>query len=251
MQEERYFKFSNAVLVVPMVTVLLIWSVFWAELALGLNLNVLGIYPRTLPGLQGIFFGPFIHGSITHLYHNTIPIALLLAALIYFYRDIFLRVLLWGILISGLTTWMIGRPSYHIGISGVIYLLASFIFFKGILTKYYRLVALSLVVVFIYGGLLWYIFPVADGISWEGHLGGFMAGLLLAFLVKGQGPSKKKFDWEREDYREEDDAFLQHFDADGNFIGNRETEHTGEEGETKITYHYVPSIREEGDKGSA
>jgi hypothetical protein len=172
-----------------------------------------------------------------------------LAALIYFYRDVYLRVLLWGTLFAGLTTWMIGRPSYHIGISGVIYLLASFIFFKGVLTKYYRLVALSLVVVFIYGGLLWYIFPVADGISWEGHLGGFMAGLLLAFLIKGQGPSKKKFDWEREDYREEDDAFLRHFDADGNFIGNRESENSGE-GETKITYHYIPSPREEGDKES-
>jgi len=94
------------------------------------------------------------------------------------------KVLLFGILFSGLITWVIGRPSYHIGASGIIYLLASFIFFKGIFTKHYRLVALSLVVVFIYGSLLWYIFPMENGISWEGHLGGFLSGLDISIKME-------------------------------------------------------------------
>ena len=232
------FKFSNSVIVAPLVAVLSIWIVFWVEMQLGINLNEYGIYPRRLSGLQGVFFSPFIHGSIEHLYNNTIPLAVLTAFLFYFYRSAALRVLLVGTLVSGLLTWAIARPSYHIGASGVIYLLASFIFFKGILAKNYRLVALSLVVVFIYGSMIWYIFPVKDGISWEGHLAGFFTGLVLAFVTKIQVPEVRKYDWEREDYREEDDPFLKHFDDNGNFIEN-----TSEEAQEKIEikYHYKKS----------
>lgn len=220
-----------------MLAVLAIWTVFWVEVRFHVNLNDHGIYPRKISGLQGITFSPFIHGSIEHLYNNTIPLAVLLAALFYFYRDNALRVLLFGILFSGIFTWIIARPSYHIGASGVIYLLASFIFFKGIFTKYYRLVALSLMVVFIYGSLLWYIFPIKDGISWEGHLGGFVVGLLLAFFVKTKTPSNKKYAWEKEDYNEEEDEFLQHFDEDGNFIEKKPEEIPVTEESIKITYH--------------
>lgn len=205
---------------------------------LGINLNEYGVYPRRISGLQGVVLSPFIHGSIEHLYNNTIPLAVLTSFLFYFYRSAAVRVFLLGTLISGLLTWAIARPSYHIGASGVIYLLASFIFFKGILAKNYRLVALSLVVVFIYGSMIWYIFPVKDGISWEGHLAGFLTGLVLAFITKVQVPEVRKYDWERDDYREEDDPFLKHFDDEGNFI-----ESAPEEPEEKIEikYHYKKS----------
>jgi len=238
MSEDSYFKFSNRVLLVPMIAVLLIWTVFWVEIRFQINLNQYGIYPRTFKGLRGVLFSPFLHGSIEHLYNNTIPIAILTASLVYFYRSVSFKVLLWGVLFSGLLTWVIGRPSYHIGVSGLIYVLASFIFFKGIFTKYYRLVALSLMVVFIYGGLLWFIFPLKDEISWEGHLAGFITGLLLAVFVKAKIPSVKKYAWELENYNEEEDEFLKHFDEHGNFIESKNEDLESRERTLKITYHF-------------
>lgn len=238
MSDQSDFRFSYSVLVVPLVAVLLIWFVYWMELRFQTNLNDFGLYPRKFSGLQGIVFSPFIHGSLEHLYNNTIPLAVLLASLFYFYREIALKVLLYGVLFSGLITWAIGRPSYHIGASGIIYLLASFVFFKGIFTKHFRLVALSLVVVFIYGSLLWYIFPMKDGISWEGHLGGFLTGLALAFFMKATVPPIQKFAWEHEDYDEKEDEFLKHFDEDGNFIENIDEEASAENEAWNITYFY-------------
>jgi hypothetical protein len=116
--------------------------------------------------------------------------------------------------------------------------MASFIFFKGIFTRYYRLVALSLIVVFVYGSMLWYIFPVLDEISWEGHLGGFVTELFLAAVLKTPIPEAPKFVWESDDYQEEDDPFMRHFDDEGNFI--EDPEEAGEEpGDgIRIRYHY-------------
>lgn len=237
MTKSNDLRFSNSVLLVPMLSILLIWTVYWAELELGVNLNYLGVYPRRFSGLIGVVSSPFIHSSLEHLYNNSIPLAILTASLFYFYRSSALRVLFLGWLLSGLLTWCIGRPSYHIGASGLIYLLASFIFFKGIFTKHYRLVALSLAVVFIYGGLLWYIFPVEDGISWEGHLSGFLAGLLLAKIIKVRVPEQRKYSWEASNYNEEDDAFLKCFDEHGNFIEQPNESNISEEPE--VTYRYI------------
>ena len=238
MSEEHYFRFTNKVILVPLLIVLIIWTVFFVEVRFGVNLNAYGIYPRSLTGIQGIFFSPFIHGSLSHLFNNTIPLAILSAALMYFYRGIAFRVLLWGFFMTGIITWAIGRPSYHIGASGIIYLLASFIFFKGVFTKHYRLVALSLAVVFLYGGLLWYIFPVKDGISWEGHLAGFVSGLVLALALKAELPVSRKFAWEAEDYDEAGDEFLRQFDEDGNFIEKKEESDLENRGGISVKYHY-------------
>lgn len=247
MSENQYFKFTRAVVIAPLIAVISIWTVFWIEIRLQVNLNEYGIYPQKISGLQGIVFSPFIHGSADHLYNNTIPLSILMAALFYFYRSISLRVLLIGILVSGLFTWAIGRPSYHIGASGVIYLLVSFIFFKGIFTKHYRLVALSLIVVFIYGSMLWYIFPVEDGISWEGHLGGFLAGIALAFFMKTDIPPPKKYDWEHDDYNEEADAFLRQFDEDGNFVGTPKDEIPEERPEVVYYFQKDSEGKEKGN----
>lgn len=236
MSENHYFKFTNAVVIAPIFAVLAIWTVFYLEIKFQTNWNEFGIYPKTALGLRGILLSPFIHGSVEHLYNNTIPLAVLSASLFYFYRKIAWKVLIFGAIGAGLFTWGIGRDSYHIGASGIIYLLASFIFFKGIFTKHYRLVALSLMVVFIYGSMLWYIFPIEEGISWEGHLGGFILGLVLAYALKAQTPPVKKYLWEEENFDAQEDPFLKHFDEEGNFIGEEEL--LKRKNEMTIQYHY-------------
>jgi hypothetical protein len=146
----------------------------------------------------------------------------LLAALHYFYARQSMAVIGYGILLSGLITWIIGRDSYHIGASSLIYVLVSFIFFKGIQTKYYRLVALSLAVVVVYGGLVWYVFPkVEEKISWEGHLAGLITGFVLSLVYKTPEYSKIiKYDWEHPDFNPQEDKFMQRFDENGNFVNS-------------------------------
>ena len=212
MVDSNQLKFTPEVFGYPLL------FVFWIESRFGLNFNSYGIYPRELKGLRGILFSPFIHGSLKHLFNNSIPLFVLSSALFYFYRNIRWRVLIYGLLLTGIATWLIGRLSLHIGASGVVYLLAAFLFFKGIFSKQFQLTALALAVVFLYGGMLWYVFPVNPEISWEGHLSGFFVGLLFAFYFKSNPVQNKKYDWERDDYNPDKDPFLKQFDENGNFI---------------------------------
>tara|TARA_B110000305_G_C19418157_1_gene629221 strand:+ start:983 stop:1576 length:594 start_codon:yes stop_codon:yes gene_type:complete len=184
--------------------------VYWVEITFNYNFNNYGILPQKIRGLKGVFFSPFIHGSTSHLFNNSVPLFILLGFLFFFYRIVAFKVLVVGTILTGILTWTYARNSYHIGASGVIYLLFSFIFFSGILRKHYRLVALSLIVVFLYGGLIWYVFPMDDGVSWEGHLSGFLTGLMLTFLYKNKGPQKREFNYEKTEF----DLM---FDEDGNY----------------------------------
>ena len=171
-QHDNPFEFTKAVILLPLFFVLTLWLVFWYELHFHYSLSHFGVFPREVFGLKGILFSPFLHGDMEHLANNSIALLVLLPILRYFYKEQSFVVLFLGILFSGLGTWLLGRPSYHIGASGLIYTLVSFIFFKGIFTKYYRLVALSFTIVILYGGSVWYIFPnVKEGISWEGKWG--------------------------------------------------------------------------------
>jgi membrane associated rhomboid family serine protease len=217
--KETEFKFSSSVLAWPLYAVLLIWFVFALEIVFPGDFSHFGILPRTVSGLKGIFFSPFLHGSINHLYNNSIPLFVLIAALRFFYRKQSLIVIVFGIILSGIGTWIIGRESYHIGASGLIYVLVSFIFFKGIQSKYFRLVALSLTIVILYGGMIWYVFPSAEQeISWEGHLSGFIAGYILSLLTKTDDYQKPiRYEWERPGFDPSQDEFMKHFDENGNF----------------------------------
>lgn len=217
---DNHFKFTNAVIGLPLFFVVFLWFVFWLEIRFDFDFIENGIYPRTFSGLQGIAFSPFIHSDIEHLYNNSIPLVILLAALQFFYAKQAVKVIGFGILFSGIITWVIGRDNYHIGASGLVYVLVSFIFFKGIQTKYYRLVALSLAVVVIYGGLVWYAFPKVDEkISWEGHLAGLITGFALSLIYKTPEYKKViKYDWEQPEYNPAEDKFMQRFDANGNFV---------------------------------
>jgi membrane associated rhomboid family serine protease len=218
-QHDNPFQFTKAVIFLPLFFVMTLWSVFWYELQFQDNLSHFGIYPREVYGLKGILFSPFLHGDIEHLANNSVALLVLLPILRYFYKEQSFVVLFLGILFSGLGTWLLGRPSYHIGASGLIYALVSFIFFKGIFTKYYRLVALSFTIIILYGGSVWYMFPnVKEGISWEGHLAGFIVGLALALVLKTPQFSKPIFyEWEKPDFNPELDPFMKNFDEKGNF----------------------------------
>ena len=204
MQQEQ-FRYSTGVIGYPVLFIMIIWVVFWFEVRFNVNFNEFGVYPRTITGLRGVVFSPFIHSSIQHLYHNTVPLFVLSAAVFYFYHRIAWKVILYGILISGVLTWCIGRPANHIGASGLIYVLMSFTLFKGIFSKHFRLIALSLLVVFLYGSMIWYVFPVKENMSWEGHLSGLLTGLLFALIFRKSIAKPQKYAWEREDYNEDDD----------------------------------------------
>lgn len=226
MTEHKHYKFSPLILAIPLYFVLFLWIIFWVEVKYGYNFNKYGIYPRDLKGLRGVFFSPFIHGDIKHLYHNSIPLFVLLFSLYYFYRKIAFKVFVYGTLLTGLMTWIIARESFHIGASGIIYMLFSFIFFSGIIRKNYRLIAVSLMVIFLYGSMVWYLLPVKEDISWEGHVSGFIVGILFAFYYRRTGPQKFKYEWENEDYQKDDFDLL--FDDDGNFNPNKSKEELGE-----------------------
>ena len=217
---DNHFKYSNSVIGLPLFFVWFLWFIYWIEIKFDFDFVENGIFPRTFYGFQGVIFSPFIHADIEHLYNNSVPLLVLLAALRYFYAKQSIVVIGYGILLSGLITWIIGRDSYHIGASGLIYVLVSFIFFKGIQTKYYRLVALSLTVVIVYGGMVWYIFPKMDAmISWEGHLAGLITGFVLSLIYKTPEYKKIiKYDWEHPDFNPQEDKFMQRFDEEGNFV---------------------------------
>lgn len=209
---ETNFNFKSNVFTVPFGMIVLIWFIYFIEIKFNLNFNKFGIYPNSILGLRGILFSPFIHSDTRHLFNNSIPLFVLLGCLYYFYQKIANKVFIYGLLLTGLLTWIVGRPSYHIGASGIVYLLVSFIFFSGIFRKYYRLTALSLVVVFLYGGMIWYIFPTEDRISWEGHLSGFITGFIFAFFFRKYGPQPEKFEFTK------NEEFESMFDENGNLI---------------------------------
>lgn len=238
MKTQDEFKYSTGVIGYPITFVMLIWVIFWFEVRFNYSFNNYGVYPRTFEGLRGILFSPFIHSDIEHLYHNSIPLFVLSSALFYFYRNISWKVLGYGILLSGFLTWCIGRTSFHIGASGLIYVLMSFILFKGIFAKHYRLIALSLLVVFLYGSMIWYVFPIKENMSWEGHLSGLIVGIIFALYFRRSIAKPRRFAWEEEDYNEDNDPFLKHFDENGNFIENIEEVEEEETTQSQININY-------------
>jgi membrane associated rhomboid family serine protease len=218
--ELNHFKFTPSTWIIPTLLLLGMWLVFYFDHSFHLEVMSHGILPRTFFGLQGVVLSPFLHADLSHIANNSLPLFILTMALIYFYREVSLKVVVFGILLSGIITWFIGREAYHIGASGLIYVLVSFIFFKGLMTKYYRLMALSLAVVILYGGMIWYVFPEVDKtISWEGHLAGFITGFVFAVRFKTPDYVKEiQFPWEDPNFNSEEDDFMKRFDENGNFV---------------------------------
>ncbi|HQM68080.1 MAG TPA: rhomboid family intramembrane serine protease [Bacteroidales bacterium] len=202
-EESFYRKKFLLSLIIPGTFVFLMWLTRITESLFELDLVSLGIYPLTLKGLPGILFSPFIHEDFRHLLNNSLPFLLLSVALFYFYSEIALRIFSLTYVLTGSLVWLGGREAWHIGASGLVYGLASFLFFSGIIRKYYRLTALSLLIVFIYGEMVWGLFPgIYKNISWESHMLGFISGIFLALVYRNEGPQKPVYDWMEEEEEE-------------------------------------------------
>jgi membrane associated rhomboid family serine protease len=173
----------------PILFVIILWVVKIVEQISESDFSSYGLVPLNFTGVRGIIFSPLIHGNWQHLINNTIPIFVLTWTLFYFYRNIAFKVFFLVYFIHGIWLWFMGRITYHIGASGIIYGLGTFIFVSGIIRKNSHLLAISLLVAFLYGSMIWGIFPIEEYISWEGHLTGLVAGLILAFYYKNYGPS--------------------------------------------------------------
>ena len=193
-------------MLIPFLVVAFMWLVKGAELLFDSNFHFLGIFPGRLTALSGIITSPFIHSGLRHLFNNTIPLFILGTALFYFYSEVSLRVLLWVTLLTGLAVWITGRPAWHIGASGIVYGLASFLFVSGIIRRHIPLMALSLLVAFVYGEMVWGIFPgFRLEISWESHMLGAAAGVIMAVWYRAEGPQRPVPFYEREEEDESDD----------------------------------------------
>lgn len=192
-----------SIFILPALFILVLFVVEWIEHTYGMRFAKYGVLPRTLEGLKGVLLSPFIHSDWKHLINNALPLFVLTATLGFFYKGIAKEVFLWSWLMSGLWLWAIGRPSFHIGASGLLYALASFLFFSGFIRKHTKLMSISMFIVFLYGGMVWGIFPMKKHISWEGHLAGALAGLILAYWFKDNGPPKQVYQYEIDELLEE------------------------------------------------
>ncbi|MDU1891558.1 MAG: rhomboid family intramembrane serine protease [Dysgonomonas sp.] len=164
--------------------ILIPWIVKIIEFLFSTSFHTWGIYPRSFFGLWGVLTSPIVHGSFDHLIGNTVPFLVLATLLFFFYKkkSVYIFVVLW--LTSGVLTWIISRSSWHIGMSSVIYAMASFLIFGGFFSKKVILIIISLVVIFAYSGLIYGIFPTTGHISWEGHLSGAISGFFWAYTMR-------------------------------------------------------------------
>lgn len=148
----------------------------------GRSLNQFGNIPRYVPGLKGIIFGPFLHGSLQHFFANIIPLGIFTYLTLQYGAKRYWLVTVWIILLSGLLVWLFGRSASHIGASGLIYGYFGFLLLAGFLSKSVKLLAISIIVAFFYGGLIFGVMPTTPFVSWESHLFGFIAGVIAARL---------------------------------------------------------------------
>lgn len=162
----------------------LLWVLEIIDQLTGRALDQLGIRPRTISGLRGILFAPFLHGSITHLLANTVPFLTLGWFVMLRRTSDFWIVSAIAMLVGGLGTWLVGASyTVHIGASGVIFGYLGFLLSRGYFERSFISIALSVVIVVLYGGLLWGVLPGRIGVSWEGHLFGFVGGAIAARLL--------------------------------------------------------------------
>lgn len=185
-----------------------LWLIGVFEFVFDAGLARYGVYPRHVHGLIGILAGPLIHTSWEHLAANTGPVFILGTALLYGYPRSAPLVVPVVYLVSGMLVWLLGRESLHLGASGLSFGVLFFICTVGLLQRYKKAIALSLIVFLLYGGMLGGLFPEDPGISFESHLAGAVTGIVLGILLQRRDPPPppKRYSWEDEEAAAEDQA---------------------------------------------
>jgi membrane associated rhomboid family serine protease len=185
--------------------VALIWLIQLLNWGLDLELERFGVRPRQLAGLPGILLAPLLHGSFAHLGANSLPLLVLGTGMLYLYPSSALKVIPAVYLGPGIAVWLFARASVHIGASGLVYGLVSYIFVAGVIRRDRRAIAASLLVCFLYGTLAWGVLPIEPGVSWETHLAAALIGLVLAIALRRLDiPPRKRYAWEDEKDEYED-----------------------------------------------
>ena len=217
--------FSAKSLRVPFIMLVLMWAGFGLQY-LGWFQNCWGsLIPLSADGLKGILFSPFLHGSLEHITSNSLPIFILLFLLYQFYKPIANKIFFTGWLFTGVLVWLLPPIDVFtgvytntciIGASGIVYVLAFFLFFSGVFRWNMKLLTVSLAVAFYFGGLVWGVLPEElfsklsepSKISWQSHMAGALIGVLLAFIFRNQGEKKNKFIWQFPNYYSEKDDLM-------------------------------------------
>ena len=180
--------------------VALIWLIDIVNWALALELQRFGVRPRQLAGLPGILLAPLLHGGPVHLVANSLPLLVLGTGMLYLYPNSALTVLPAVYLGPGVAVWLFAEGGVHVGSSGLVYGLASYVFVAGVLRLDRRAIAASLLVSFLYGSLVWGVLPIQPGVSWQTHLAAALIGLALAIALRRLDiPPRKRYSWEDEE----------------------------------------------------
>ena len=203
-EEKKKFVYS---LIFPVILIFIMWVVKLVEEFFCPGLAEYGILPGKFKGLIGIITAPFIHSDFQHLTNNSIPLFLLLTVTFYFYNEIALKIFVLIYFLANIGVWFVAREAYHIGSSGLVYGFASFLFFSGIIRRNVNLLAISLLVTFLYGSMVWGIFPLEINISWESHLMGAIAGFFISIVYRKEGPQRKEYKWEDDEDESDQDIF--------------------------------------------
>ena len=186
--------------------VALLWLIHLMNWGMALDPQPFGVRPREWLGLVGLVTAPLVHGDFAHLVANSVPLAAVGSAMLFLYPHSALRVLPAVYLGPGLIVWLFGRDSVHLGASGLVYGLVSYVFMAGLLRRDRRAIAASLLVILVYGSLAWGVLPIDPRVSWETHLAAASIGVLMALALRRfDVPPRKRYVWEDEIEAAEDD----------------------------------------------
>jgi membrane associated rhomboid family serine protease len=172
------------------------WITFVLELGMDTKFTSMGILPKQSKGLLGILTSWLVHGDLKHLLSNSLLLFTGVTLLFYHYRDIAFKALTYLLVLTGIWVWIFARPTfYHIGASGLVYALSSFLIFSGVFRRDRRLMAVSLLVVFLHSGILYGLLPMVEKISHEAHISGFVTGIIFAywFVIRDEEPLQSPY----------------------------------------------------------